>query len=282
MSLSAKADKAAAESLGISVDELRERWGDRAVTKKLPATGLVTVNGKPHPTKATGRIVRADPSPKRRQDVIDRDGPWCRYCGRKVSETSDGNARLTLDHLTPKSRGGTNHASNLVVACSPCNHQKGDRTLDEYGVPLRRPQQGPREADTTDCPDCTGGVWKRSDGRECPTCDGTGELSAGRAVRLFLDARARVYQVSLDRGRIREQVRALTEQLEDRDGIGSTRKNLAATVQTMAATIAQMNDAILRYKVQIADLGGGDLDRLLPRPHERERALRLVRGESDA
>jgi len=48
----------------------------------------------------------------------------CRYCG----STSD----LTVEHLTPRARGGTDRRSNLGTSCRPCNLDK-DCLLDaEY------------------------------------------------------------------------------------------------------------------------------------------------------
>ncbi len=34
---------------------------------------------------------------------------------------------MTQDHITPKSRGGRDHMSNLQVMCAPCNEWKADR-----------------------------------------------------------------------------------------------------------------------------------------------------------
>jgi len=44
-------------------------------------------------------------------------GYRCVYCGCKPK-------RLTMDHITPLSRGGSNTASNIVPACKPCNDKK--------------------------------------------------------------------------------------------------------------------------------------------------------------
>ncbi|WP_204153736.1 HNH endonuclease [Leptolyngbya sp. CCY15150] len=43
---------------------------------------------------------------------------WCRRCLPAK--------QLTLDHLKPKSRGGSNSLENLRLACSRCNHSRGD------------------------------------------------------------------------------------------------------------------------------------------------------------
>ena len=59
--------------------------------------------------------------------VLLRDGYQCAYCG-KHGERAD----LTLDHVTPWSRGGSDDASNLVAACRRCNSKKGARTPEEW------------------------------------------------------------------------------------------------------------------------------------------------------
>ncbi len=52
----------------------------------------------------------------------------CAYC-----QTSG--VPLQVDHLIPKSRGGSDRASNLVMACDSCNKRKGTRTAEEFGYP---------------------------------------------------------------------------------------------------------------------------------------------------
>jgi 5-methylcytosine-specific restriction endonuclease McrA len=38
----------------------------------------------------------------------------------------------TLDHATPRARGGSRFGPNAVLSCSVCNHIKGDMTGDEF------------------------------------------------------------------------------------------------------------------------------------------------------
>ena len=57
-------------------------------------------------------------------EVAARDGAACAYCG-----TTE---RLTLDHVIPRSRGDSNKAKNLVIACGRCNTSKSDRTPQEW------------------------------------------------------------------------------------------------------------------------------------------------------
>lgn len=63
--------------------------------------------------------------------VLERDRYRCRYCSVCLTENE-----ITFDHVFPRSRGGNDKASNLVVACKPCNMQKSDRTPEEAEMPL--------------------------------------------------------------------------------------------------------------------------------------------------
>ena len=49
----------------------------------------------------------------------------CAYCG-------DEDGPFHFDHLYPVARGGTDEASNIVVACEACNFSKGSKTLEEW------------------------------------------------------------------------------------------------------------------------------------------------------
>jgi hypothetical protein len=50
------------------------------------------------------------------------------YCGIK-------NVPLEIEHIIPKSRGGSNRVSNLTLACQSCNQEKGNQTAEEFGHP---------------------------------------------------------------------------------------------------------------------------------------------------
>jgi|CXWL01.1.fsa_nt_gi hypothetical protein len=51
-------------------------------------------------------------------------GDICRYCGTDED--------LTIEHLIPRSRGGTDAQSNLGVSCRTCNQDKGPLRDEEY------------------------------------------------------------------------------------------------------------------------------------------------------
>lgn len=39
---------------------------------------------------------------------------------------------LNIEHLTPRSRGGSSRISNLVLACVPCNKAKGTKPVETF------------------------------------------------------------------------------------------------------------------------------------------------------
>lgn len=66
-----------------------------------------------------------------RYEVFNRDRFTCQYCGQETRE-------LTLDHVLPRSRGGVHSWDNVVSACIPCNHRKGEKTPAEARMRLVR------------------------------------------------------------------------------------------------------------------------------------------------
>lgn len=51
----------------------------------------------------------------------------CVYCAASL-----GLEALTLDHVHPRSRGGSHTAGNLVASCASCNRLKGDMLPNEF------------------------------------------------------------------------------------------------------------------------------------------------------
>ena len=74
-----------------------------------------------------------------RFNVYARDDSTCQYCGRKLPR-----AELNLDHVVPRSRGGSTSWENVVCSCLVCNLRKGGRTPEEAGMRLLRPPVRPR------------------------------------------------------------------------------------------------------------------------------------------
>jgi 5-methylcytosine-specific restriction endonuclease McrA len=79
------------------------------------------------------RVPRHESRKITRRAVFARDGYSCQYCG--------SGARLTMDHVVPRSRGGGSSWENVVTSCAPCNHRKGDRLPAEVQM---FPKKAPR------------------------------------------------------------------------------------------------------------------------------------------
>lgn len=71
-----------------------------------------------------------------RHNLFIRDQHTCQYCGKQLCSS-----QLTYDHIIPKCRFVENKKlstnwNNIVTACRPCNHKKGNRTPKEAGMQL--------------------------------------------------------------------------------------------------------------------------------------------------
>jgi 5-methylcytosine-specific restriction endonuclease McrA len=62
---------------------------------------------------------------ERREYVLHRGGHRCAYCG-------DEDVPLEVEHVVPRSRGGSNRVSNLVPACVPCNQAKDNAPVEVF------------------------------------------------------------------------------------------------------------------------------------------------------
>jgi 5-methylcytosine-specific restriction endonuclease McrA len=69
----------------------------------------------PHQTRALSR-----------KNILLRDRNTCQYCSVVLPSSE-----LTLDHVIPRSRGGSSTWENLVACCHGCNRRKGNRLLHE-------------------------------------------------------------------------------------------------------------------------------------------------------
>ncbi len=68
-----------------------------------------------------------------RRAVFARDNWTCQYCGARQ--------QLTVDHVIPRSKGGSSEWTNIVAACAPCNRRKGDAMPTRAGMhPKLRPE----------------------------------------------------------------------------------------------------------------------------------------------
>lgn len=62
----------------------------------------------------------------KRSRVLSMFGGKCAYCGEIPSDD------LGVDHIIPRSKGGSNAEENLLPCCRTCNSIKGTKLLDEF------------------------------------------------------------------------------------------------------------------------------------------------------
>lgn len=60
-----------------------------------------------------------------RQYLLTKWGRVCAYCGAT-------GVPLNIDHIYPRSRGGSDRIANLTLACIRCNQTKGNRPVEEF------------------------------------------------------------------------------------------------------------------------------------------------------
>ena len=68
-----------------------------------------------------------------------RDEGLCQYCEKKMSLSES-----TIDHVIPKSKGGSHTWENVVISCRKCNQKKGSKLPKECGMtPRKNPKLPP-------------------------------------------------------------------------------------------------------------------------------------------
>ena len=105
----------------VSVVKDHDDWVVRSQKLTIPVPSIIM----------TRRYVR--PKHKvlfNRKMVYLRDNYTCQYCGDKFQAKD-----LTLDHVTPKSKGGGSSWSNLVTCCGTCNWLKGAKAIEPLTTP---------------------------------------------------------------------------------------------------------------------------------------------------
>jgi len=58
-----------------------------------------------------------------RKAILKRDDYTCAYCGQEAT---------TVDHIIPISKGGIDHETNLIAACTTCNYGKKDQDAKTF------------------------------------------------------------------------------------------------------------------------------------------------------
>ena len=104
----------------------------RTITQLLPRPSVIRLETQVHRPRPRVKLTR--------REIFRRDNYTCQYCGRR-------DIPLTVDHVIPRHMGGQHNWTNLVAACSACNHRKGGRTVEQAQMSLLRiPSEPPSSA----------------------------------------------------------------------------------------------------------------------------------------
>lgn len=91
-----------------------------------PNSGRAAYNRRPgRSSKFVSRLTRLA--------IYLRSGFICAYCGANLAALPPN--ALTLDHVRPRSKGGSNAPSNLILACARCNFSRKNRPVKRYATP---------------------------------------------------------------------------------------------------------------------------------------------------
>lgn len=94
----------------------------------------------------SSRNLRRKPNSERKKKIykslVSRDGAFCFWCGDCFESIFD----YTLDHLIPRSHGGTYELVNLVLACDRCNNQRANLPAGKFAKMVREGKLQPKKA----------------------------------------------------------------------------------------------------------------------------------------
>jgi hypothetical protein len=69
-------------------------------------------------------VTSSEAKRKWRQSIKEHWDYECAYCGSEEN--------LTLDHITPRSKGGSDRVTNVLCACKECNNSKGHQMWSDW------------------------------------------------------------------------------------------------------------------------------------------------------
>lgn len=88
--------------------------------------GITAIKRARSPHQPTGTWIRAE----KRLAIYLRDGFRCLACGRSLRRARPFD--VTLDHVLPTSKGGSNDPDNLYTCCRSCNSSRQEKSLARF------------------------------------------------------------------------------------------------------------------------------------------------------
>ncbi len=119
------ADRLGREWAGIDLSELAVKLvNDRIVEDRGPLWGKINALTDPPRRTDLGRLPNYR---THRHRLYGEQEGVCAGC-----DTHFPFRVMDVDHILPRSKGGTDHIENLQLLCSGCNRSKGDRTMAQW------------------------------------------------------------------------------------------------------------------------------------------------------
>lgn len=94
-----------------------------------PAEAVAMAFAPPPMAEAAKKDRRSGHSKSVRKRLLKTKGRACHWCGRQLTL-----ATSTVEHVVPLARGGLDNDNNRVLACEPCNRERG-HAMPELEVP---------------------------------------------------------------------------------------------------------------------------------------------------
>lgn len=71
------------------------------------------------------------------QSFMEFEHVFCAYCTKELIPPGG-----SIDHIVPRSKGGTDRKENLLMCCQPCNVRKGDMPYMSFVKEIDRDLRG--------------------------------------------------------------------------------------------------------------------------------------------
>jgi 5-methylcytosine-specific restriction endonuclease McrA len=96
------------------------------------STGCTAMKKAKSPHQPTGQWIRKE----KRLAIYLRDSFRCVYCQKDLRDADPRD--IHLDHVLPKSDGGSNKETNLITSCAACNCSRQDKAIARFASPEAR------------------------------------------------------------------------------------------------------------------------------------------------
>lgn len=88
---------------------------------------MVVLNAPISPKRTPRRKQHKRHRKAQREYLLRMDGHRCFLCDREMTTAgSTEETAITVDHVKPLNRGGSNHIDNMILACKACNEQRAN------------------------------------------------------------------------------------------------------------------------------------------------------------